>query len=79
MSYPQFDVQFARVGKFVRRYQNVFGSAVVRVFSDYIQVDFKTHNVLRSFPEGADEMHLYPEDNAIVIRCCFYCQDEEEK
>lgn len=78
MSYPKFDVQFVRVGQFVRRYRNMFSTPAVRVYDDVIQVDFKTCHILRSFPEGADQMHLFPEDNAIVIRCLFYYEDEKE-
>lgn len=78
MAVPQFDVQFARVGEFVRSYQNVYGSGSIRVFSDFIQVDFRTHHVVRRLPEGYDEMHLFAENDALVIRCSFYFQEEKE-
>lgn len=74
----KFEEEFVRVGRFVRRYQNNFGEPVIRVFSDVIQVDFKTYYMLKSLPEGADSMHLFSEDSAIVIRCFFYYDDDKE-
>lgn len=74
----KFEKEIVRVGNFVRRYQDKCGEPVIRVFSDVIQVDFKTYYVLKSLPEGADTMHLFSEDGAIVIRCFFYYDEERE-
>lgn len=74
----QFDVQFARVGHFIKRNSPRFRTAEVRVFSDYIQVDYKTSDVVRTLPEGSDEVILFADGGFIVIRCCFYVKDEKE-
>lgn len=74
----KFEKAFVRVGRFVRSNQNNFGEHVIRVFSDEIQVDFKTYYVVKSFPEGADSMHIFVDDGAIVIRCFFYYDEEKE-
>lgn len=73
-----FDVQFARVGNFIKRNLPRFRTAEVRIFSDYIQVDYKTSDVVRALPEGSDEVILFAESGYIVIRCCFYYDDEKE-
>lgn len=74
----QFDVQFARVGNFIKRNLPRFRTAEVRIFSDYIQVDYKTTDVVRSLPEGCDEIILFADLGNIVIRCCFYYEEEKE-
>lgn len=73
-----FDVQFARVGRFIKSNSPRFRTAEVRVYSDYIQVDFKTADVVRALPEGSDEVILFADGGFIVIRCCFYFQEEKE-
>lgn len=73
-----FDVQFVRVGNFIKRNLPRFRTAEVRIFSDYIQVDYKTSDVVRALPEGSDEVILLAEKGYIVIRYCFYYDDEKE-
>lgn len=78
MAKSQFDVQFARVGRFVKRHSARFRTAEIRVLSDFIQVDFRTADVVREFPDGSDEVIMFAEGGFIVIRCCFHIEDEKE-
>lgn len=78
MAKSQFDVQFARVGRFIKRHSARFPSAMVRVFSDCIRVDFRTADVVREIPDGSDEVIMFADGGFIVIRCCFYYEEEKE-
>lgn len=78
MRNENFDVKFARVGNFIKRNLPRFRTAEVRIFPDYIQVDYKTSDIVRALPEGSDEVILFAESGYIVIRCCFYYEEERE-
>ena len=78
MKKSQFDVQFARVGRFIKRNSPRFRTAEIRVFSDCIQVDYKTADVVRELPEGSDRVILFAEGGFIIIRCSFYIEEEKE-
>ena len=73
-----FDEQFKLVGQFVRKYGEEFSSEV-KIFSDFIQVDFKRSRVLRSLPKvNSDEVIMFADGGTLILRYCFYYQDEKE-
>ena len=67
MQYQTFNEVWVEVGSFIRTNRITMGWPQVKVYSDYVDVIYKSFDTIRAIPEGANSWRLYPEDGALYL------------
>ena len=62
-----FNEVWAEIGSFIRKNRGVLGNPEIRIFSDYVDVIFRTYDTIRNWPEGGEERRIYPEDDMLFL------------
>lgn len=67
MDYQNFRDIWMEIGCFIRSVRAVYGHPQVKIYSDYVDVVFKTDITIREWLEGGNERRIYIEDNSLML------------
>lgn len=77
MQYQTFNEVWAEVGSFIRTNQTTMGSPQVKVYSEVVDVIYKSFDTIRAIPKGANSWRIYPADGALYL--CFTWSFDPDK
>lgn len=61
----------------VRKYKHLSRSAEILVFTESLDVRFRTADVVREFPKDGDELRVWAENGDVVMAVSFNFEEEE--
>lgn len=72
-----FNEVWAEIGSFIRKNRVVLGSPEIHIYSDYVDIVFKTYDTIRVWPEGGESRRIYAEDGRLILGYSWSYESED--
>lgn len=61
----------------VRKYKHNVTTTEIKIYSDYVDVYFRTAAVVREFPKEGSDMRVWADNHDVVVAVTFNFEEEE--